>query len=300
MPCKPNQKADQIKESTIRQMSLLAVKHGAVNLGQGVPDFACPQHLKEAAHDAIFADINQYPITFGDKLLRQAVAEKYSPSLGYSIDPETEITVTCGATEALMACLLAFIDPGDEVIVLEPFYENYLPQILLAGGVARYVSLQPPSWTFDREQLANAFNSKTRAIIINTPHNPTGKVFTIDELTFIGELCHKRGVLLITDEVYEHIIYDNAQHISPGSLPGLNDLTVTISGISKTYNVTGWRVSWAIAKQSITSSIRKIHDYLTIAAPAPLQRAAVQAVSFGQDYYLRSCQQICPRAPLYV
>ncbi len=286
-----SKKTDQFKESVIREMTQFAIKHKAVNLGQGVPDFPCPPALKEAAVKAILDDINQYPITFGDKLLRQTLTEKYSAALGFSIDPETEITVTCGTTEALMASILALVDPGEEIIVFEPYYENYFPQTVLAETVVRGVSLTAPRWQFDPDELRQAFSDKTRAIIVNTPHNPTGRVFTTAELTMIAELCQKWGVFMITDEIYEHILYDGARHIHPASLPDMRDLTITITGLSKTYSLTGWRIGWTIANQEITTAIRKVHDFLTIAAPAPLQRAAVQGINLPTSFYLDLAQQ---------
>ena len=290
-PQATSQKAAQFQESVIREMTRLAVKHKAVNLGQGVPDFPCPLELKEAAAKAIFADINQYAITFGDKLLREALAVKYSPALGFDINPETEITVTCGATEALMATILALVDPGEEIIVFEPFYENYLPQSILGDAVVRTITLQSPRWQFDVQELEKAFNAKTRAIIVNTPHNPTGKVFNAHELTLIAELCQKWGVYIITDEIYEHILYDGARHVYPASLPDMRDLTITITGFSKTYSLTGWRIGWIIANSETTAAIRKVHDFLTIGAPAPLQRAAVTGINLPSSFYLDLAQE---------
>ncbi len=278
-------KASQFTESVIREMSRLAAQHNAVNLAQGFPDFPCPPELKEAACKAIQDDINQYAITWGDRSFREAIAEKSSRYLGMSINPETNVTVTCGATEAMAASMIATIDPGDEVIVFEPFYENYGPDAILAGAKPRYVNLYPPDWHFDAEELALAFNNKTKGIIINTPHNPTGKVFSREELTLIAELCQKWGVLAFTDEIYEHILYDGAQHIAMGALPGMEDLTITINGLSKTYSVTGWRVGTILACEELTLAIRKVHDFLTVGAPAPLQRAGVAAMKLPQAYY---------------
>lgn len=278
-------KASQFQESVIREMSRLAAQHKAVNLAQGLPDFPCPSELKEAVTRAVLDDVNQYAITWGDKLLRQAIADKNKTFLGIEADPETEITVTCGATEAMVATMIALVDPGDEVIVFEPFYENYGPDSILSGAVPRYVKMYPPAWSFDEEELAKAFNEKTRAIIINTPHNPTGKVFTKEELTYIAKLCQKWGVLCITDEIYEHILYDGHKHIAMASLPGMKDLTITINSLSKSYSVTGWRVGWAVASPQYTLPIRKVHDFLTVGAPAPLQRAGVTAINFMQKYY---------------
>lgn len=211
--------------------------------------------------------------------------------MGYDIDPETEITVTCGATEALMASIFALVDPGEEVIIFEPFYENYMPQSILAGSSVRYVSLHAPRWQFDPDELRQAFNDKTRAIIVNTPHNPTGKVYTANELNLIAELCQKWGAFLITDEIYEHILYDGAPHVYPASLPGMRDLTVTITGLSKTYSLTGWRIGWTIANKEATAAIRKVHDFLTIGAAAPLQRAAVEGINFPSSFYLDLAQE---------
>lgn len=282
---KTSKKAGLFTESVIREMSRLAAKHQAINLAQGFPDFACPSELKEAAKEALYADVNQYAITWGDKSFRDAFARKSSEYLGISIDPETDVTVTCGATEAMAATMLATIDPGDEVIVFEPYYENYGPDAILAGATPRYVTLYPPEWTFNPDELRAAFNDKTRAIIINTPHNPTGKVFTLEELTFIAELCQHWGVLAFTDEIYEHILYDDVQHIALASLPGMENLTVTINGLSKTYSVTGWRIGTIIACPELTAAIRKMHDFLTVGAPAPLQRAGVAALNMPQAYY---------------
>ncbi len=278
-------KASQFSESVIREMSRLAAKYQAVNLAQGLPDFPAPPELKKAACQAINDDVNQYAITWGDKLLREAIAEKSASYLGLNVDPETQITVCCGTTEAMIASALALIDPQEEVIVFEPFYENYGPDAILSGATPRYVTLRTPDWTFDEKELEAAFNSKTRAIIINTPHNPTGKVFNRQELELIAKLCQKWGVLAITDEIYEHILYDDLKHISIATIDGMQDLTVTISGLSKTYSVTGWRVGWAIASSDLTSSIRKVHDFLTVGSPAPLQRAAVTALKLPERYY---------------
>jgi aspartate/methionine/tyrosine aminotransferase len=278
-------KVDQFQESVIREMSRLASHHGAINLAQGLPDFPCPPQLKEAAAKALLDEINQYSITWGDKLLRDAIAKKASSDLGWNVDPEKHITVTCGATEAMVATMLAFFDPADEVIFFEPYYENYGPEALLVGAVPRYVSMHPPNWTFDERDLERAFTNKTRAIIVNTPHNPTGKVFTKEELECVARLCQKWGVLAFTDDIYEHILYDGAKHIAIGSLPGMEELTVTINSLSKTYSVTGWRVGWAIAASELTLAIRKVHDFLSVCAPAPLQRAGVVALNLTKKYY---------------
>jgi len=279
-------RASQFQESVIREMSRLAAQHKAVNLAQGLPDFPCPPELKVAAAKALNDDVNQYAITWGDKPLRDAIAEKSAKYLGINnVDPETDITVTCGATEAMVATMQALVDPQEEVIVFEPFYENYGPDAILCGATPRYVSMHPPDWSFDPKELERAFNDRTRAIIINTPHNPTGKVFSKEELEHIAKLCQKWGVLAFTDEIYEHILYDGVKHHAIGSIPGMENLTVTINSLSKTYSVTGWRVGWAIAHKDLTLPIRKVHDFLTVGSPAPLQRAGVTAINMEQKYY---------------
>ncbi len=282
---KTSSKVEQFTESVIREMTRVALQYNAVNLAQGFPDFSCPPELKKAACQAIEEDINQYAITWGDRLFRRALAEKVHWYLGLDIDPETQITVTCGSTEAMAATMLATVDPGEEVIVFEPYYENYGPDAVIAGASPRYVTLHPPDWTFDEAELRQAFNSNTKAIIINTPHNPTGKVFTRDELTFIAELCQKWDVLAFTDEIYEHILYDGAEHVAIATLPGMSDRTVTINGLSKTYSVTGWRVGYILANPELTGAIRKVHDFLTVGSPAPLQRAGVAAMQMPISYY---------------
>lgn len=278
-------KASQFTESVIREMTRVALQYDAVNLAQGFPDFPCPVELKQAAYEAIESDVNQYAITWGDRAFRQAIAKKVQWYLGLDINPETQMTVTCGSTEAMAAVMLATIDPGDEVIVFEPYYENYGPDAILAGATPRYVTLHPPDWTFDQTQLRQAFNANTKAIIINTPHNPTGKVFTREELTLIAELCQKWDVLAFTDEIYEHILYDETQHIALATLAGMEERTITINGLSKTYSVTGWRVGYILANPQLTGAIRKVHDFLTVGAPAPLQRAGVAAMQLPPTYY---------------
>src|SRR5271163_1499403 len=247
-------KAGQFTESVIREMTRLALQYKAVNLSQGFPDFPAPALIKSAAQDAIAADINQYAITWGAKSLRNAIAEKFSrANAGMSIDPEREITVCCGSTEAMISSMLAVINPGDEVVVFEPFYENYGPDAILSGAAPRFVKLHPPDWTFDPAELAAAFGPKTRAIILNTPNNPTGKVFERAELELIRDLCLRWNAYTITDEIYEHMLYDGAEHISMATLDGMRDRTITINALSKTYSVTGWRVGWAIASPEVTS-----------------------------------------------
>jgi len=256
-----------------------------VNLAQGFPDFAAPADMKDAACRAIQNDVNQYAITWGAKSLRNAIAAKYAHFSGMQLDPEREITVACGATESMMAAMLAIVDPGDEVITFEPFYENYGPDAILSGAIPRFVTLHEPDWHFDPDELAAAFNNKTRVIIINTPNNPTGKVFTRQELQFIAELCQKWDVVAITDEIYEHMVYEG-EHIHLANLPGMYERTITISGLSKTYSATGWRVGWLIAPPEITNAIRKVHDFLTVGAAAPLQEGAAAALAFPDEYYV--------------
>jgi aminotransferase len=279
-----SKKATQFTESVIREMTRLAHEFDAVNLSQGFPDFATHQVLKDAACAAIQGDINQYPITWGAENLRQAIARDFSKRYGVRVD-ETNVTVCCGSTEAMLSTLLAVLDPGDEVVIFEPYYENYGPDSIISGAVPRFVRLREPDWTFDRAELEAAFNNHTRAIIINTPNNPTGKVFTREELEVIAKLCLKWDVLAITDEIYEHIIYDGHTHVPMASIAGMPDRTVTINGLSKTFSVTGWRVGWAIAPTDLAGPIRKMHDFLTVGAPAPLQEAGVAALAMPESYY---------------
>ena len=272
-------------ESVIREMTRLAMIHGAVNLAQGFPDFAAPVDLKRAAVDAINADHNQYPITWGTKPFRDAIARKYAATYGIEVDPQREITVTCGATEGMVASLLAVCDPGDEIVVFEPFYENYHPDALLCGATRKLVTLYAPDWTFDRDELRAAFSERTKAIIINTPNNPTGKVFSREELTFIAELCQEFDALAITDEIYEHIIFDGAEHVPIMTLPGMRNRSILINSMSKTFSVTGWRVGWVLASPELTNTIRKVHDFLTVGAATPLQQAGVMALDQHADYF---------------
>ncbi|MGZ8630338.1 MAG: aminotransferase class I/II-fold pyridoxal phosphate-dependent enzyme [Actinomycetota bacterium] len=280
-------KASSFTESVIRSMTRLANQHGAINLGQGFPDFPAPDELKHAAARAIAEDHNQYPITWGVPAFRQAIATAYARDYGFAVDPETDVCVTCGSTEAMIASMLGVLDPGDEVVVFEPFYENYSPDSILTGAVPRLVSLRPPEWTFDEAELRAAFGPRTRAIVINTPNNPTGKVFTREELSLIAELCVDRDAIAITDEIYEHITYDGAAHVPIATLPGMAERTITISALSKTYSVTGWRVGWAIAAPPLMAGIRPVHDFLTVAAAAPLQVAGITALQLPPSYFER-------------
>ena len=275
-------------ESVIREMTRLSNLHGGVNLAQGFPDFPAPGELIEAASRALHEGYNQYAITWGSPRLRQAIAEKLAWYNGVEVDPDRHVTVTCGATEAMIATLLAVANPGDEVVIFEPFYENYGPDALLTGAVPRYVqlNLDDADYAFDRDALVRAFSRRTRAIIINTPHNPTGKVFSRAELELIADLCRAHDTLAITDEVYEHLLYDGREHVSIAALPGMAERTVTINSLSKTYSVTGWRVGWtSIRDAEIATAIRKAHDFLTVGAPAPLQEAGAVALRFPRTYY---------------
>ena len=280
-----SQKAARFTESVIREMTRLAHRHNAVNLSQGFPDFPAPPALKQAAADAIFADINQYAVTWGAPPLRQAIAADFNRRHGAAIDPDRHLTVCCGSTEAMMATMMAIIDPGDEVIVFEPFYENYGPDAILSGATPRYVTLREPAWSFDPEELAAAFNDRTRAIIINTPNNPTGKVFSREELEQIAALCLTWNAIAVTDEIYEHILYDGSAHVPMATLDGMAERTVTINSLSKTFSVTGWRVGWTIAPEDISGAIRKVHDFLTVGAAAPLQQAGAAALTLPDSYY---------------
>ena len=280
-------KAERFTESVIREMNRLAVANGAVSLAQGFPDFPAPDELKQAAADAIFADVNQYAITWGSKQLRDAIATKTARTYpGWEADPETEITVTCGATEGMIAAMLAILDPGDEVIVFEPFYENYGPDAILTGATPRYVALQPPDWSFDPDELRAAVSTRSRAIVLNSPHNPTGKVFTRHELEQIAAVAREFDLVVLTDEIYEHLVYEG-EHIPMATLPGMRERTVAINSVSKTYSVTGWRVGWVIAPPPLTAGIRKVHDFLTVGAAAPQQAAAAVALGLPAPYYDR-------------
>ena len=287
-----SEKSERFSESVIREMTRQAMLYDAINLAQGFPDFAAPGELKQAARRAIETDVNQYAITWGAKNLRDAIAREMKSSQGLEVDAETEITVCCGSTEAMIASLLAVTNAGDEIVIFEPFYENYGPDAILSGALPRFVKLRPPAdsggeWIFDERELRAAFNARTKAIVLNTPNNPTGKVFARSELECIRDLCLEHDALAITDEIYEHILYDGALHVSMARIDGMRDRTITINGMSKTYSVTGWRVGWAVAPAALSGAIRKVHDFLTVGAPAPLQEAGVAALALPRDYYQR-------------
>src|SRR5215208_5946215 len=277
-------RASTFQESVIREMTRVANQHGAINLAQGFPDFAMPEPMKDAACAAIHGDVNQYAITWGSAALRLAIAEKYRRWYDMPVDPDREVTVTCGATEAMAAVFLALLNPGDEVIIFEPWYENYGPDAILANAVPRYVPLDAPGWRFDPEVLRAAFTPRTKAIIVNTPHNPTGRVFTREEIGLIAGLCVEHDVWAITDEIYEHIRYAGGHH-PIACWPGMRERTVTISGLSKTFSCTGWRLGYAVAPERETGAIRKVHDFLTVGAPAPLQAAGAVGLAFDADYF---------------
>lgn len=272
-------------ESVIREMSRWALQHKAVNLAQGFPDFPAPENIKEAARAAITHNINQYAITWGARPLREAIARKYSRWYGLDYDPEREITVCCGATEGMIASLMAVTNPGDEVVVFEPFYENYRPDALLCGAESRLVRLRPPEWTFDPDELRAAFTARTKAIILNSPNNPTGRVFTAGELRTIANLAQEFDCVVISDEIYEHIVYDGAVHRPIATLPEMRERTILVNSMSKTWSVTGWRVGWVLAPPEIADGIRKVHDFLTVGAAAPLQQAGVVALDSPDEYY---------------
>jgi len=272
-------------DSVFGEMTRLARLHNAVNLSQGFPDFEAPQAIKDAACTAIQAEQNQYAPPYGTKALGDAIASDFTRRYGVPLTADEQVTVCCGSTEAMMAVMLSSIDPGDEVIVFEPFYENYGPGAILAGAEPKYVRLYEPDWRFDPDELKKAFSNRTRAIVINSPNNPTGKVFTRDELQLVADLCQKWDVLAISDEIYERIVFSGHVHVPMASLPGMAGRTVTTSGLSKTYSVTGWRIGWAISPAALTGGIRKLHDYLTVAAPTPFHDAAVAALSMPDTFY---------------
>jgi aspartate/methionine/tyrosine aminotransferase len=293
-----SQRTRHFTESVIREMTRLAVRHGAVNLAQGFPDFSAPEALKQAAAEAIASDHNQYAITWGAKSLRDAIAAKYQRTYGLTFDSETEITVCCGSTEGMIASLMAVTNPGDEVVIFEPFYENYGPDTKLCGAVPRFVRLRPPDWSFDPDELRRAFSQRTKAIILNSPNNPTGKVFSGAELELIAALCQEFDTLAITDEIYEHITYDHARHVPLMTLDGMRHRTVLVNSMSKTFAVTGWRVGWVLAAPDLSDSIRKVHDFLTVGAAAPLQEASAFALTFGSDYYRHVAEEYTKRRDL--
>jgi len=283
----PARRLTHLRESFIREMTRLAIAHQAINLSQCFPDFDPPREVIDAAHAALDAGANQYGITWGSPALRQAIAAKMKRWYNLDFDPDQHITVTCGVTEAIADTLMSVVNPGDEVIIIEPFHEGYLPAVTFAGGTPRFVSLEPPAYALEPDKLRAAFNARTRAIILNSPHNPTGRVFTRAELERVAQLCQEFDVVAITDEIYEHITYDNLSHIPIATLPGMRERTVTISGFGKTFAATGWRLGYACALDPLSAALRTVHDFTTICAPVPLQAACVAALSLPDDYYVQ-------------
>jgi aspartate/methionine/tyrosine aminotransferase len=282
----PAQRLTGLQESVIREMTRLAYEHDAINLSQGYPDFPAPATVKQAAMAAIEADANQYSITWGRPALRQAIAAKLSRQYDMDwVDPDVHVTVTCGVTEAIVVALLAVANPGDEVVIIEPFHENFLPATIFSSARPVFVPLEPPDFQLDPDRLRAAFSPRTRAIIINTPHNPTGRVFTLTELTAIAELCQEFDAVAITDEIYEHIVYESHTHIPLATLPGMAERTVTIGGLSKTFAITGWRLAYAVAAEPWSTALRTVHDFTTICAPTPLQDAGAVALTLPDSYY---------------
>ncbi|PYQ34236.1 MAG: aminotransferase [Acidobacteria bacterium] len=279
-------RTDGFGESVIREMSRFGAEVGGVNLAQGLPDFEPPREVLDALSKAISdPEHHQYSFTWGSAAFRSAVAAKYARMNGMRPDPETEVTITCGVSEAEVAAILALTEPGDEAIVFEPWYENYLPACILAGVKPRFVPLREPDYALDFDALEKALRRRTRLLLLNTPGNPSGRVLTRDELSQIARICSRAGVIAVVDEIYEHIWFDGHEHVSLGSLPGMEHSTVTLSGLGKSYAVTGWRIGWAVASAPLTSRIRKVHDYLTICAPAPFQEAGRAALALPDSYY---------------
>lgn len=273
------------QESIIRKMTRLAIKHEAINLSQGFPDFDPPLHLKEAATKAIMDGHNQYSPTWGHTPLREKLAELYTARLGWDVNPADHVTVACGVTEAVNACLLAILDPGDEILIIEPAHENYIPSAIFAGARSVAVPLEAPDYRLDPDRLVDAVTPRTRALLLNTPHNPTGRVFDEEEMAGVIDVVVEHDLVLVTDEIYDHILYDGRQHVFPGSLEPLKERTITVSGLSKTFAITGWRLGYAIAPTPLSEAVRPVHDFLTVCAPTPLQVAAVTALDSPQDYY---------------
>ncbi len=295
-----SQKSLRFTESVIREMTRLCTAHGGVNLSQGFPDFPAPEVIKAEAARAVMADVNQYAITWGAKRLRDALVAKQLRFTGVSYDPEREVAVCCGSTECMAATMMAIVDPGDEVIIFEPYYENYGPDAILSGATPRFVRLREPDWHYDASELEAAFTDRTRAIVVNTPNNPTGKVFSRAELEHIARLCQKWDVLCITDEIYEHILYDGLEHVGMATLDGMRERTITLSGLSKTWSLTGWRIGWCLAPPDICNAIRKVHDFLTVGAPAPLQEAAAVALQMPEEYYRKLADDYAARRAVLV
>jgi N-succinyldiaminopimelate aminotransferase len=285
MPFSPASRVASFGVTIFAEMTQLAMKHQAINLSQGFPDFDGPEPVKEAAMAAIRAGDNQYAVSSGQPALRRAIAAHVERFYGQRYDPDAEITVTSGATEGLFSSTLGLVNPGDEVIIFEPFYDAYAPNTIMAGGAPRFVPLRPPGWSFDPDELASAFNNRTRLIIVNTPHNPTGKVFTEAELKFIAELCQKWNVIAMSDEVYEHIVFSGVKHVRLAQLPGMAERTLTLSSHGKTFSFTGWKIGWVLAPPDLTLAVRRAHQFVTFASGTPFQAAAVVALGLDDEYY---------------
>ena len=295
-----SKRVEGFTESVIREMTRVSMEHGGVNLAQGMPDFRPPQELIDAAHRAIDGDFHQYSVTWGAPSLRRAVADKYRRVYGMDVEADRNVTICCGSTETMLSTLLAVLNPGDEVVIFEPFYENYGPGCIISGAEPVWVPLEGPDSTFDPARLERAVSPRTRAIVFNTPNNPSGKVFSRAELEIIADLCRRYDLLAITDEIYEHIVYDGLTHTAIATLPGMAERTITISGISKTYSVTGWRVGWAVAPAHISDGIRRVHDFVTVGAPHPLQEAAVVALGLPDSYYVKLRQTYQAKRDLFL
>ena len=282
-----SQKLSQFTESVIREMTRLSEQYDAINLSQGMPDFIPAPRLVEAAVEAIRHGSNQYAVTWGHRELREAISAKAREYNGIDSDSEKNVTITCGSTEAVASAVFGLTNPGDRIVVTDPFYENYVPDAKLAGCEVLYVPFKGRRLELDEESLKNVMAKHPKLFILNTPNNPTGRVLEAEQLKLIADLCEEEETIAVTDEIYEHILYDGKQHLSLGSMGNMHDKTVTVNSASKTYSVTGWRVGWAIAERNLTDAIRKVHDYFTICAPAPLQEALVKALNFRPDYYER-------------
>ncbi|MCC8191437.1 MAG: pyridoxal phosphate-dependent aminotransferase [Ruminococcus sp.] len=280
-----SQRTETFTDSVIRRMTRVSLQYGAVNLSQGFPDFEPPKEILNRLAEVTNEDFHQYSITWGAQNFREALAKKQSALMGRQINPDEEIVVTCGSTEAMMAAMMTVTNPGDRVIVFSPFYENYGADAILSGAEPIYVPLHPPEFNFDPDELERAFKQKPKALILCNPSNPCGKVFTYDELKLIADLAEKYDTFVITDEVYEHIVYEPNKHIYFASLPNMWERTLSCSSLSKTYSITGWRLGYIIAPPHIIDTAKKVHDFLTVGAAAPLQEAAVTGLQFGEDYY---------------
>lgn len=286
--------------SVFTEMSRLAIRHRAVNLGQGFPDFPGPDFVKEAAIQAIRSDLNQYAVSHGTSRLRHAIVETWQQAYGREVDPEAEVTVGSGATEVILDAILALVDPGDEVILFEPFYDSYLPDILMAEGIPRFVTLQPPDWHFDRQALADLFTPRTRLILINTPHNPTGKMFSREELSFIASLCQQHNALVLTDEVYEQIRFDGIEHVPIATLPGMWERTLTVNSTGKTFSMTGWKVGYAVGPAELNQAVRATHQFVTFSTSTPFQEAMATALETAArtGYYEKLRREYAARRDL--